>query len=179
MYNVNLQDVAELNNIKDPTQIKIGDKIFIPGVNKIASVASVAEIEKEKSPPPRIIQHPGIFIWPVEGKIIKEYGIYGNQKHDGINIQAPAGTAIKAAADGKVAFATFLEGYGNTIIIRHSENYATVYANNKNILVKQGQSVKKADKIAEVGISGGADQAYLHFQIRNNNQPRNPLFYLP
>lgn len=177
-YNVNLQDVAELNNIRDPSQIKIGGKIFIPGVKKTAPVASTPYIEKEKSPPPKIIQHPGLFIWPVEGKVIKEYGIYDNQKHDGINIQAPAGTRVLAAADGKVAFSTFLEGYGNTIIINHSENYATIYANNRNNLVKQGQSVKKGDKIAEVGTSGSSSRSYLHFQIRNNNQPRNPLFYL-
>lgn len=178
LYNVSLQDVAELNNIKDPAQIKTGDRIFIPGAKKTAPAASLPETEKEKTPPPRILQHPGLFIWPVSGKITEEYGIYGNQKHDGINIQAPAGTSIKAAADGTVAFATFLEGYGNTIIINHRNDYATVYANNLKNLVKQGQVVRKGDAIAEVGKSGTGSQAYLHFQIRCNNQPRNPLFYL-
>lgn len=177
-YNASLQDVAELNNIKDTAQIKVGDRIFIPGAKKVLSV-SATDTDKDKTPPPRIIQSTGMFIWPVSGKVIEEYGIYGGLKHDGINIEAPAGTPVKAAHDGTVVFSAHIEGYGNTIIIQHKDKYATVYGNNQVNLVKQGQTVSKGQKIAEVGTSGkNSNQYYLHFQIRCENQPRNPLFYL-
>ena len=178
-YGVSLQEVAELNNIKDTSQIKVGDKIFIPGAGKALSL-SPAEAAADKTPPEKIISKPGLFIWPVRGKVIEEYGIYGGIKHDGINIKAPEGAPVKAAKEGTVAFAGVLDGYGNTIIIEHKEKYATVYSNNKTNLVKQGQTVTKGQKIAEVGGSPEPKSSiYLHFQIRCENKPRNPRFYLP
>jgi lipoprotein NlpD len=178
-YGVSLQDVAELNNIKDTSQIKAGNRIFIPGAGKALSV-SPAEAAADKTPPEKIISRPGLFIWPVRGKIIEEYGIYGGMKHDGINIKAACGTPVKAAKEGTVAFSGVLEGYGNTIIIEHKENYATVYANNQTNLVAKGQTVTKGQKIAEVGaLSEPKSSTYLHFQIRCDNKPRNPRFYLP
>jgi murein DD-endopeptidase MepM/ murein hydrolase activator NlpD len=178
-YGVSLQDVAELNNIKNTSQIKPGDKIFIPGAGKALSI-SPAEAAADKTPPEKIISRPGLFIWPVRGKVIEEYGMYGGMKHDGINIKAACGTPVKAAKEGMVAFSGVLDGYGNTIIIEHKENYATVYANNKTNIVNRGQTVTKGQKIAEVGESTEAKpRAYLHFQIRCDNKPRNPRFYLP
>jgi lipoprotein NlpD len=178
-YGVSLQDVAELNNIKNTSQIKAGDKIFIPGASKPLSV-SPAEAAADKTPPEKIISKPGLFIWPLRGKVIEEYGMYGGMKHDGINIKAACGTPVKAAKEGMVAFSGVLEGYGNTIIIEHKENYATVYANNQKNLVAQGQTVTKGQKIAEVGaLSEPKSSTYLHFQIRCDNKPRNPRFYLP
>jgi murein DD-endopeptidase MepM/ murein hydrolase activator NlpD len=178
-YGVSMQDVAELNNIKNTSQIKAGDKIFIPGADKPRNL-SETKAATATTPPEKIISRPGLFSWPVRGKIIEEYGIYGGIKHDGINIKAPVGAAVKAAKEGTVAFAGILEGYGNTIIIEHKDNYATVYANNQTNLVKQGQTVTKGQKIAEVGGAQDANAiTYLHFQIRCENKPRNPRFYLP
>jgi murein DD-endopeptidase MepM/ murein hydrolase activator NlpD len=178
-YGVSLQEVAELNNIKNTSQIKAGDKIFIPGASKALSL-SPAESAADKTPPEKIISKPGLFIWPVRGKVIQEYGIYGGIKHDGINIKAPAGTPVKAAKEGTVVFSGALDGYGNTIIIEHKENYATVYANNKTNQVKKGQTVSKGQQIAEVGGPPEPNSpTYLHFQIRCDNKPRNPFFYLP
>jgi len=178
-YGASIQDVAELNNIKDPSLIKAGDRIFIPGADKPLNLAG-SKAATDKTPPEKIISRPGLFSWPVRGKIIEEYGIYGGIKHDGINIKAAEGSPVKAAQEGTVAFSGVLEGYGNTIIIEHKENYATVYANNQANLVTQGQPVTKGQKIAEVGGSAGSKpQPYLHFQIRCDNKPRNPRFYLP
>jgi len=178
-YGANLQEVAELNNIKDTSQIKTGDKIFIPGATKPLTLSATQDAA-DKTPPEKIISKPGLFIWPVRGKVIEEYGMYGGQKHDGINIKAPGGTPVKAAKEGMVAFTGVLEGYGNTIIIEHKDKYATVYANNQTNLVKQGQTVTKGQKIAEVGgTSDSKPRTYLHFQIRCDNKPRNPRFYLP
>ncbi|MBN2106273.1 MAG: peptidoglycan DD-metalloendopeptidase family protein [Deltaproteobacteria bacterium] len=178
-YGSSMQDVAEINNIKDTSLIKAGDRIFIPGAVKPIHL-SETKPSADKTPPEKIISRPGLFSWPVRGKIIEEYGIYGGIKHDGINIKAPEGAPVKAAKEGTVAFSGVLDGYGNTIIIEHKDNYATVYANNQANLVTKGQTVAKGQKIAEVGGSPSSKpQPYLHFQIRCDNKPRNPRFYLP
>ena len=116
----------------------------------------------------------------LDGSVIDEYGIRGGIKHDGINIRADEGTPVRAAKEGRVAFSGYLKGYGNTIIIEHKNNYATVYANNRSIAVGRGQYVKKGQQIAVVGgpVQQQAD-TYLHFQIRCANKPCNPRFYLP
>jgi murein DD-endopeptidase MepM/ murein hydrolase activator NlpD len=177
-YGVSMQEVAELNDIKNTSQIKAGDRLFIPGA--AAPIALSVKDTPDATPPEKIYSKPGLFIWPVRGKVIRGYGIYRGIKHDGINIKAPGGTPVKAAKEGRVAFSGLLEGYGNTIIIEHRDNYATVYANNKINLVKQGQKVSCGQKIAEVGgESGEKTRTYLHFQIRSDNKPRNPRFYLP
>ncbi len=176
-YGVSLQEVAELNNIKNTSQIKYGYRIFIPGATKAKTLS--AKDAADASPPETIVSYPGLFIWPVRGKVVERYGMYGGMKHDGINIRAAAGATVKAAGEGTVAFSGALAGYGNTIIIEHRDKYATVYANNRKNCVTQGQAVKKGEKIAEVGTSPEPkSETYLHFQIRCENKPRNPLFYL-
>lgn len=192
---MSLQDIAELNNIKKTSQIKAGDKIFIPGAKKVLWVKPVTKApDKQKTTVKRkkiktyskkpvsnkIISQPGLFKWPVKGTIIKRFGIYNKTKHDGINIKAPSGTAVKAASSGKVVFSSFLEGYGNTVIIQHKNSYVTVYGNNKTNLARIGRTVMTGDKIATVGTSAGKSKTpYLHFQVRRYDTPRNPAFYLP
>jgi murein DD-endopeptidase MepM/ murein hydrolase activator NlpD len=196
-YKVSLQDVAELNNIKKTSQIKVGDKIFIPGAKRVLWVKPVTKAptkqttkttvkkkkrktSSKKSYPKKIISHSGMFKWPVRGKVIKRFGIYNKTKHDGINIKAPSGTAVKASSPGKVIFSSFLEGYGNTIIIEHKNSYVTVYGNNRANLVRIGKIVKTGEKIATVGASAEkSKRPHLHFQIRKYDNPRNPAFYLP
>jgi len=180
-YGVSVQDVAELNNIHDPSKIKVGDRIFIPGATQIKKLPPLSEtIPEKKEPEPRIVRQPGLFVWPLTGgKVIQSYGIIDNQKHDGITIQAPARATVYAAADGKIAFADFLKGYGNTIIINHADDFATVYAHAGRILVRQGQAVKKGEKIAELAEGEAGKMPQLLFQVRKHNEPRNPLFYLP
>ena len=191
-YDVNLQNVAELNNIKTVSQIKTGDKIFIPGAKTVLWVPPTTKKTKStwKKPPPKqksskseqrkIVKYPGVFQWPVKGSIVSGFGINKGMKHDGINIKTPLGTLVKASNSGKVIFSSLLEGYGNTIIIQHKNNYATVYANNRKNIVKKGKWVKRGQNVAEVGVSSEKNNVpYLHFQIRKFNRPRNPLFYLP
>ena len=186
-YKADLQEVAEINNIKNTSQIKAGDKIFIPGAAKSLRVLPPSQVKKKpkktypaKKKEQKIKHHAGIFHWPLKGTIITGFGIVQGMKHDGINIKTPAGTTIKASAGGKVVFASTLEGYGKTIILQHKDSYATVYANNQSNLVKNGNWVKQGHPIAKVGTSSKKSKVpYLHFQIRRYNRPRNPLFYLP
>ena len=177
-YKVSIQEVAELNNIKNPARIKVGDEIFIPGARQQLKVK--ASQKDSEGITPGISMKKGMFIWPVKGQVITQFGINNGFKNDGIDIAVSPGTSVAAAYEGQVAFSSDIKGYGKTIIIQHRDKYATVYANNKTNLVKKGAAVKTGQVIATTGGSGAGNSApHLHFQIREHNQSRNPLFYLP
>lgn len=114
--------------------------------------------------------------WPASGKIIGTFSEGGGK---GVDIAGRTGDAVNAAGEGKVVYTgTGLRGYGNLVIIKHNNTYLSAYAHNQKILVKEGASVSKGQKIAEMGNSD-ADQVKLHFEIRRQNKPVDPLKYLP
>lgn len=118
------------------------------------------------------------WIWPVKGQVIQGFSskVLLNK---GINIAASSGDAVHAAASGEVVYAgSGLLGYGNLIIIKHDSQYLSAYAHNSKILVKENNHVNQGAKIAEVGKSG-TTRTMLHFEIRKNGKPVNPLQYLP
>jgi lipoprotein NlpD len=115
--------------------------------------------------------------WPANGKVVAPYSEAANLK--GIGIGGKAGQPVLASAAGKVVYAgSGLRGYGKLVIIKHNKTYLSVYAHNSEILVKEGQTVAKGQKIAEMGNSD-ADQVKLHFEIRRLGKPVDPLKYLP
>ncbi len=159
-YGVSLEEIERTNGIENPTQISSGQRITIPG-----HASS------------------GLF-WPLEGKISSPFGRRGLLSfHPGIDIPAPKGTPIRAAADGLVvASARSLDGYsgyGKVVIMEHGDGVKTIYAHNKKNLVRVGECIKTGEIIAEVGSSGNATGSHLHFEIRKNGKPVNPLKYLP
>ena len=114
--------------------------------------------------------------WPAAGKLTGRFGEAGNK---GIEISGRIGDPIYAAAGGKVTYSgAGVRGYGNLIIIKHNDKYLSAYAHNQNLLVKQWQTVKKGQKIAEMGTSG-TDSPKLHFEIRLLSKPVDPETYLP
>jgi murein DD-endopeptidase MepM/ murein hydrolase activator NlpD len=122
----------------------------------------------------------GPFVWPVQGKVINTFGSSTDGlKNDGINIAAPSGSPVVAAADGVVAYAgNELRGFGNMILIRHEGGYVTAYAHNDSLLVKKGDKVKRGQIIARVGATGAVFGPQLHFEIRKGTQPVDPMTYL-
>jgi lipoprotein NlpD len=114
--------------------------------------------------------------WPVHGKML---GGFSESTNKGVDIAGKVGDPVVASASGKVILAgNSLRGYGKLIIIKHNANYLSVYAHNNEILVKEGQSIVKGQKIAEVG-STDAEQPMLHFEIRRQGKPVDPLKFLP
>jgi lipoprotein NlpD len=114
--------------------------------------------------------------WPAPGKV---GATFADTKSKGIDIPGSVGDAVLAAADGKVTFAgAGVLGYGNFIIVRHTPELLSVYANNRANLVKEGAIVTRGQKIAEMG-AAGSEPAKLHFEIRNDSKPVDPLKYLP
>jgi lipoprotein NlpD len=120
------------------------------------------------------------FIWPVKGKVISWFGIQPNRMNfNGVRIAAADETAVQAAAGGTVIFSAPLKEYGETIIIKHEDHYATVYTHLGTRTVRGDARVKKGDRIAFLGKAGGKEEPYLYFEIRYKNKARNPLFFLP
>jgi murein DD-endopeptidase MepM/ murein hydrolase activator NlpD len=120
------------------------------------------------------------FRWPVRGKVITSYGAKTNGKsNDGINVAVPEGTPVKAAEDGVVAYSgNELKGYGNLVLVRHSNGYVTAYAHASELLVKRGDTIKRGQVIAKSGQSGEVGSPQLHFEIRKGSSPVDPLQFL-
>ena len=120
------------------------------------------------------------FIWPLKGDVILEFGTTGHGQHnDGINIAAPRGTPVLAAESGVVAYAgNELRGFGNLLLIKHQGGWMTAYAHNDALLVKRGDVVKRGQKIAKVGDSGGVSQPQLHFEVRQDSHAVDPTTVL-
>jgi murein DD-endopeptidase MepM/ murein hydrolase activator NlpD len=120
------------------------------------------------------------FRWPVRGKVITSYGAKTNGKaNDGINVAVPEGTPVKAAEDGVVAYSgNELKGYGNLILVRHSNGYVTAYAHASELLVRRGDTIKRGQIIAKSGQSGEVGSPQLHFEIRKGSSPVDPLQFL-
>ena len=120
------------------------------------------------------------FRWPVQGRIISEFGTKPDGGHnDGINVAVPLGTSVKAAENGVVAYAgDELKGYGNLVLIRHSNNWVSAYAHNDEILVKRGDQVRRGQVIAKAGRTGQVNQPQLHFELRKGSRPVDPTKYM-
>ncbi|MCC8401740.1 peptidoglycan DD-metalloendopeptidase family protein [Paraburkholderia sp. MMS20-SJTN17] len=116
------------------------------------------------------------FAWPVRGPLLNTFNDSTNK---GVNIGGSVGEPVKASADGRVVYAgNGLRGYGNLIIIKHDATYLTAYAHNRALMVKEGDAVTKGQKIAEMGNSD-SDRVMLHFEVRRQGKPVDPLKYLP
>ena len=127
----------------------------------------------------------GTMTWPAEGEITSPFGwrvhpIFGTQRlHTGIDIGADYGDAIRAADGGVVIHADWMGGYGNAVIIDHGNGISTLYAHNSQLLVDEGQTVAKGQTVARCGSTGYSTGPHLHFEVRQNGSPVNPLNYLP
>jgi murein DD-endopeptidase MepM/ murein hydrolase activator NlpD len=123
---------------------------------------------------------PARFGWPLTGRILRPFGPLANgARNDGINIAAAPDAPIHAAADGVVAYAGTLPGFGQLVLIRHGGGWLTAYGHASVLLVTRGQAITRGQTIARAGATGSADQPQLHFEIRNGRKPVNPLEMLP
>jgi len=185
-YGVDMEQVVRENDLDDPTQISVGEKIFIPGVSalkKVEPAPQLATTDKPDQPdrfPPEAGAGSGKLFWPVAGgTIFSKFGMRNGQFHEGMDISAPEGAAVYAAEDGKVVYSdSRIRGYGNMIVIKHSGNLSTVYAHNKINLAQEGDFVQRGRKIAEVGRTGTATGNHLHFEVRSGKTAVDPLKYL-
>ncbi len=159
-YGVSYRYLACLNGIRNPHRIRVGQKIALPYRPKASERLG--------------------FRWPMKaGTLTSQFGPRRKHCHNGLDIAAPIGTPVRAAAGGRVIFSGRLRGYGNLIVVQHNSVYSTAYAHLKNRSVRKGKKVKRGAKLGTVGRSGQSTGPHLHFEVRVNGLPRDPMLYLP
>jgi murein DD-endopeptidase MepM/ murein hydrolase activator NlpD len=159
-----------------PAPAPVSTASVTPTPQKAAAVTTVEEEPQDT----RSLGGSPQFRWPVRGKVISGYGPKTNGQHnDGINLSVPEGTEIKAAENGVVAYAgNELKGYGNLVLLRHTDGWMTAYAHNSQLLVKRGDQVRRGQPIARAGQTGGVTSPQVHFEIRKGSTPVDPTQYL-
>ncbi|MGE5270104.1 MAG: peptidoglycan DD-metalloendopeptidase family protein [Thiohalocapsa sp.] len=142
-----------------------------------APSAAAADAASERPGAPAHAAH---FAWPVRGHILAGYGVTAGGGHnDGINIAAPRGAAVEAVDGGVVAYAgNELRGYGNLVLVKHSNGWISAYAHCEELLVKRGDKVRRGQVIAKVGATGGVSEPQLHFELRRGQRPVDPREFL-
>ena len=178
-FGLRFQDVAAWNGISDPYVINVGQRLRLRPAQQGQAMAPPSST---RSAPIRSSVAPisvsPTWRWPAQGQIIGRY-VSGDQTQQGINVAGVAGQNIAAAADGVVVYSgAGLVGYGELIIIKHSDEWLSAYAHNRRRLVSEGTRVRAGDVIAEMGRTG-AIRDMLHFEIRRNGKPVDPLQFLP
>ena len=196
----NWRDIARWNSLENPNVIEVGQvlRVVPPSsdnplvvtrpVNSGSAVTQTTATTQPAKAPASAASAPAAataasageddvaWIWPAQGSLIAGFD---EAKNKGFDISGKAGDPILASADGRVVYAgAGLRGYGNLIILKHNNTFLTAYAHNQTLLVKEDQTVKKGQKIAEMGNSD-ADRVKLHFEIRRQGKPVDPAKYMP
>ncbi len=182
VYEIDLEVLRRANRINDPSKLKEGTQLWIPGASRVLAVPATDSSQQSanKKTRPTVRPRQGILIWPTKGTLSSGFGKRDGRQHEGIDIAGPKGTPIYSAADGKVVFSGWgPTGYGKMVIIKHQHHLTTVYAHNSKLLVKKGSQVKQGQKISLMGSTGRSTGPHLHFEVRNDTHPKNPLKYLP
>ncbi|MFQ5416729.1 MAG: M23 family metallopeptidase [Myxococcota bacterium] len=184
-YGVSIERIQRANDIDDVTELRVGRQIVIPGASRtqpdrILAAARVPVSPRGSQRGEARRQLDLDFGWPLSGSVSSKFGRRWGRRHDGIDIPAKSGTSIRAAEAGRVIHSgRGLGDYGNVVILKHSGRYSTVYAHNRRNRVVKGEFVEKGQVIAEVGKTGNASGHHLHFEVRRDRQPEDPLLYLP
>jgi LysM repeat protein len=172
MYGVTLEALERANGIHDARKVAAGTPLVIPLPSRAQHPGN------HPAPVARQAKH-ATLRWPIEGTITGAFGLRGqHHHHEGIDIDGSDGDPIEAAASGTVVLAGSNGDYGRTVIIDHGNGMRTLYGHASRLLVKEGDEVHTGDAIAAVGHSGNARGSHLHFEVRLDGRPVNPLPYL-
>jgi murein DD-endopeptidase MepM/ murein hydrolase activator NlpD len=181
------EDILEVNGLESAAQVQPGKLVFVLTAAApppdLAAGAEPRSAEGGPRPNRPGLSTPSTLRWPlttVRVVVGSPFGTRWGKSHQGIDLPAPIGTPVFAAADGRVVYAgNGIRGYGNLVVLKHPGDLLTVYAHNSVLLVSEGQSVRAGDRIALVGQSGHATGPHLHFEVRTGQIPRDPMSYLP
>jgi murein DD-endopeptidase MepM/ murein hydrolase activator NlpD len=202
-YQIPIAKLMEANHLTSSSPLKVGQKVFIPGAKSVLSIAPSlplsplekkdlensleteekpfpsAGLIKETEKPPWMGKELDI-IWPIQGKINSPFGPRKGRFHSGIDIASPSYQEVKAAMDGEVLLCRMSRtGYGNVVVLRHGLGYTTIYGHMNVIIAKEGEDVRKGQAIGGVGSTGKSTGPHLHFEVRHDGRPMDPLPILP
>ncbi len=178
--------LAAANHVPEPYTIYPGQRLRLavgaaasstpPSAGRTPPAPRPAAGRQPGSPPPAVAQlRPPVFSWPARGAVVRGFG--GGNK--GLDIGGRVGDPVYAAADGVVVYAgNGLRGYGNLLILKHGEQFLSAYGHNERLIVREGDRIKARQQIAEIG-TDGAGQVRLHFEVRREGTPVDPLAWLP
>ncbi len=183
-YDVPLRTILRVNDIRDPTTIRAGTGIYIPAPTRPggapAAPTGTAPVPRQKpiadgaSAPSEMS-----IAWPLDGLITGAFGQRGrHHHHDGIDIDGVRGEDVRAVASGIVVHSGSEGKYGKTVVIDHGNGVTTLYAHASRLLVREGDEVEQGQTIAEVGATGNARGTHLHFEVRRDGRPVDPIPYL-
>lgn len=194
-YGLDYKALALANDIRAPYTIFVDQRLRLteravatrdgpPAGDRPAPASPPKRSTTTASPPPRPIETPVVadsvisWQWPYEGEVVGKFSLSG-AINKGIDIRGKSGEPVRSSAPGVVVYAGGgLRGYGKLVIVKHNERYLSAYGHNQSILVKEGDKVKSGQVVARIGGPNG-DSDVLHFEIRRDGKPRNPLEYLP
>ncbi|MGC9469142.1 MAG: peptidoglycan DD-metalloendopeptidase family protein [Anaerolineae bacterium] len=174
-YKVDVEAISScpFNEIPEDGELATGAKLIVPGGTKPYEARQVTAYT---GPVPVDVESSGTFRWPTVGTLTQGYW-YG---HRAIDIGASVGTAIRASDGGFVSFAGWTDiGYGYLVVVDHDKGFQTYYAHLSNIFVQEGQPVNVNEVLGAMGSTGNSTGPHLHFEIRYDGYPTNPLIYLP
>lgn len=178
-FEVPLDALAEANGLAAPFSLSLGQSIVVP---QVVPTLEAPEAPAAAPSPQTLAAAPataaeGAFAWPIRGAIVAGYGsLVDGVRNDGINIAAPAGAPVRASADGEVVYkGDELAGYGNLLLVKHEDGWVSAYAHTGTILVEKGERVLKGQVIAKVGDTGSVDAPQLHFELRHDLRPQDPI----
>ncbi|MBV68674.1 MAG: hypothetical protein CMJ08_02610 [Pelagibacterales bacterium] len=175
---VTVEDLKQRNKNLNAKKLIIGKIIKIPYFADTKNCKKGFKRTKKKQPKKVIVKK--IFRWPTSGKVIATFGIKNSgRRNDGINIKAPEGSPVRAAKTGKVIYrGNELPAWGNLILVKHNNGWTTAYAHLEKFFVNVGSELKTGDILGAVGKTGNVDEYQLHFQVRKNSKPLDPLKFL-
>ena len=177
-YGKDYRDLARWNRLGDGSLIYPGQVIRLQPPSGGGSTSRTTASTTPRSIPPPPSDPSPAWEWPTSGRIVSNFGD-NSGSNTGVLIEGRRGQAVNAAAGGRVVYSGGgLIGYGQLIIIKHNDTYLSAYGHNASLLVKEGQAIKKGQRIATMG-EGPGQAPRLHFEIRRNGKPVNPRQYLP
>jgi murein DD-endopeptidase MepM/ murein hydrolase activator NlpD len=184
-YGADLEEVIVVNNLDAAARIQAGEELLIPNPHRIPPPGPLAGpgvpqgAEPERLPDPAGAETLASLRWPAGGAVLSRFGRRGRTHHDGIDIDGMRGDPIRAAADGRVMFSGLRGSYGRTVVLDHGGGISTLYAHAEDLSVRRGEQVSAGQKIGRVGRTGNASGSHLHFEIRLDGRPLDPLEHLP
>jgi lipoprotein NlpD len=179
-----LEDFLEINGLRRNDVLAPGRPVFIFGSAKTLAPTDAGPpptATPETATTPTQEARPSLLSWPVKApRLTSRFGTRWGKPHEGIDMAAPIGTPVLAASPGTVIYAgDQVRGYGNMVVVKHSEGLVTVYAHNSVLLVQGGDNVALGQAIARVGDTGRSTAPHLHFEVRRGDTPQDPLQFLP